>query len=96
MVEGVPMEYRVTLTIARPAVADREVLAASLEQATDALHRLAPDAGVVLDARAGEPNANVTLTVDAPDVADAVSQATRLLAAALLPIAGVAVEPAGS
>lgn len=35
------MEYRVTLTIAHPAVADRATLAASLDAATDALVRYA-------------------------------------------------------
>lgn len=89
------MEYRVTLTLVAPAISDCATLAEHLDQVVDALMRVAPSTGPVVDATVGESNARVTLTVDASDVTEAVERATRFLATAWVPIAGVAVEPAG-
>jgi len=59
------MDYRVTLTIAAPPLADEQALAGILEHTVDALWRVAPQTGPVMDARIGEPNAAVTLTLSA-------------------------------
>src|SRR5438067_1084307 len=67
------MDYRVTLTVAAPPFADQEEAATHLDVAMEFLLRLAPDAGPVLDATAGEPNVRITLAVGAADVVDAVT-----------------------
>jgi len=87
------MDYRVTLTLATPPTSDGALLAEQLDDMTEALMRVAKAAGPVVDAQAGEPNAHVTLTVEALDVTEAVNRASRLLGAAL--VAGVAAERVG-
>ena len=87
------MEYRVTLTLAHPAIPESASLAETLDRAMDTLVRVAPASGPVIDAKLGEPGAHVTLTVDAVDVTEALNQATRLLVTAFLPLTNVTVEP---